>query len=224
MLTDSQLSAVREFAQFLYNNELAYHREHRPELLAKMEREEPGKLAEFRAKCDADALTAAEQFTDTDKLLDRVRRGALHPSNRHYRALFTGLTGCRLPATAGGTREAVRQYIGADRFDAYYAALEADREAQERARHDAQESKGRAAVERMAETVKAGRPIDGDSLATLARSLGFDLHPRTVGTLRKRVVSIGPDGGRVTGRGFLPDTIWRLYREVREKLAGTAAA
>ena len=51
------------------------------------------------------------------------------------------------------------------------------------------------------------------------RSLGIDIHPRTVGTLRKRVNWIGDSGARVTGKGGLPDGVWSLYHDVRAKLA-----
>lgn len=222
MFTDAQRSAIAEFTEYLFQNEMDYYRERAKtsemdaNRLAALTQEQ---LTEFRERLRERSEKDAAAFLDTEQLLDRVRTGVLHPSNGGWRKLFTALTGCQLPSGANATRDALREYIGAERQDVYYAARQAAADAKVQAKQEADEQRERERLAAIVGKVKADEGIDGSQLADLARSMGIDLHPRTVGTLRKRVVSITSNGGRVTGRGHLPSTVWNLYRQVRAQVA-----
>jgi hypothetical protein len=225
-LTESQQQAITAFADYLYHQEMDYHREQaktRPIVAERLAALTEQDLAAFRQKLVTTAEADASDFLDTDRLLERERKGTFHPSNTGWRRLFVSLTGVNLPGTSGGTSDAIKAYIGPEKWDTYYAKRKAAADGKERQRQEAEAEQARKHLDGIAGKVRAGEPIDGSDLATLAQSLGFDPHPRTIGTLRKRVIAIGPNGGRVTGRGFLPDTVWNLYRDVAKTVNAQAA-
>ncbi len=70
------------------------------------------------------------------------------------------------------------------------------------------------------ERLKANNPISGDELVDVAKHLGLVPHIRTIGTLRKRVVSIRPGQCRIAG-GSVPDGVWQLLNSVMSALTET---
>lgn len=138
---------------------------------------------------------------EVDKLLGRIAvkdinillTGTLHPSNKIYRKIFTEETGVNLPNGANETRQVVASWIGEDKLDAYHQE-KADKE---KRIADEKAAKEAARLNVIHQKVRDDIPIDGDSLVDLCRYLGVELHPRTAGTLRKRVVEINSTAASV---------------------------
>jgi hypothetical protein len=136
-----------------------------------------------------------------------LHSATFHPSNKRYREFFTLQTGVALPNGATATHDAISKWIGAERLQAHASQVEAERARVEGEKSAAESARLAAIVEK----IKRDEPIDGDSLIDACRFLGIEVHPRTAGTLRKRVVSINSSTARITGKG-LSNEPYRLYR------------
>lgn len=104
----------------------------------------------------------------------------------------------------------------AERLEA--ARIERERKAAERAEREREAEKKRLAELRLA--LSAGDPIDGSDLVDVARWLGIDVHPRTVGMLRQRIASVCANQCRFRGKAAPAQSIYRLYRDCQESIAG----
>jgi hypothetical protein len=215
-LTPNQHAAVEQFAQSRYDDEMAYYREYRAEQLAKIT---PEQLAEYKEKLRSEAHQWVEIILDPDRMMERHSKGFLHPSNKNWRALFTAFTGVELPNTVAGTDAAFRKYIGHERYEAFLQGRRDEREAKEQQRLADKAAERQKRIDAIAAKVKQGEYVSGDDLVDLLRHLEIDIHPRTVGTLRKRVVEIKADQARIRGRG-LPNGMYHLYQAAQLKLAG----
>lgn len=109
-------------------------------------------------------------------------------------------------------------------IDASHASYEqrAERERGERAKRELERQQ--AELERQAKYIGESRnsilsnsPVNGDTLVDVARSLSINVHPRTVGMLRKRVVCVNCDVGRITGKGSI-QSAFSLYRQCQKIL------
>lgn len=138
---------------------------------------------------------------EVDKLLARINEkdikilltGTLHPSNAVYRTIFTEETGVTLPKGANDTRQVVADWLGQEKIGAYRQ----EKEAEAKRIADEKAAKEAARLDAIHQKVRDDIPIDGDSLVDLCRYLGVELHPRTAGTLRKRVVEINSTSASV---------------------------
>lgn len=208
-----------EFGDRAFDEEIEHYRRERPAQLAKVSPEE---LDAYRAKVREKWVGWAGEMTNHETLFARLASGMLHPSNKNWRAMFKQLTGVSLPATMAGTREAVRQFIGAETFDRMGQLRDADRERAQQEKHDKIKADAAARMSKIiaeaSDRVRAGDYIDGDTLVTLCRHLGIEVHPRTVSMLRKRVRSISAEQARIVGRDTGPMP-YRLYQQCAKKLA-----
>ena len=136
--------------------------------------------------------------TATQQYAERITNGALHPDNKAIRQLFTALTGIELPRTVSGTESAIAA-------GPVWGPLVADcRRAWREAREAAELAASR-------QRFAAGERVTGGELLAVARSIGIDVHPRTAGTLKNRVLEIGGGSARIRG-GRCPDGVWEVYR------------
>lgn len=214
-LTEEQTAAVRAHAERMIAQEYQFLRETQPARFAAATAE---MRAEFEKRQHAEALRDASIILSPRHLWEVARRGAFHPSNKSWRALLGTLHGVQLPPGAGATHDAVRALVGPS-WDVWENEKREAAERAENEKREAAEVKERARIDVLKVKIAAGESVTGDELADVGRSLGIDIHPRTVGTLRKRVNWIGDSGARVTGKGGLPDGVWSLYHDVRAKLA-----
>lgn len=97
--------------------------------------------AGVRAAEYADKLLAAIETKDIKCL-----RVAIHNGNKASKAIFTRATGIALGKTEKENREIIRQYVGAEAWDAYYAAQDAARKAADEKWRAQQEAREREAV------------------------------------------------------------------------------
>lgn len=203
--------AVDRFVESMLQQEIAYWKERSPERLATLDKEREDRFREHVAGL---ATQTVKDMESADRLMDRIRRGAFHPDNKITRRLFTDLTGIVLPSTVSGTKQALREYVGTDVYDGYYTEIEEVRAADRRAREEAAQEANALRVEKLKRAIADDTPVSGDELLDVARAVGIEVHPRTAGTLRRRVVEIQSGCGRVRG-GQAPDSVWSLYRRVK---------
>lgn len=223
-LTAEQTAIADKYGAKMFASELA---KYPAERVAKLEQDSPGAVERYRVQLLEDWRENARQFLQRETCYARHLRGAFHPDNKTSRAMLAELTGIVLPATVGGTRQAIRQHCG----ESYCAAEDSAREKAER---EARETAERKESERAAaeleqrlqghrETVCSGEAISGESLLELARSLGIDVHPRTAGMLRKRVAWVEAHRNARWGKAHLPGSVCELYRRCQELLSPVTA-
>lgn len=209
MLTELQQAAADRYADALYDDE--YRRCHRlnPERLAGLSQDE---LTAFRAKLQVDADNLVQSILTTAGLMESYQRGRFHPDNANSRRMLESVLGIALPPTVGGTRDAIREYLG-EFWDNWHAARKAEyaAAAEERERKRLQEIHDKR--DKLREKFIGTRTVSGDEPADLARYLGIDVHPRTVSMLRKRVKWINGEQASISGNGHV-DSAFRLYRQV----------
>lgn len=85
-----------------------------------------------------------------------------HLGNPLSRELFTALTGVKLPNTESGTREAIREWYGAERWDAFWEKRRIE-EAEKQSIRKEQE-KQRELKNKLSERVRYPRPGGGVSI------------------------------------------------------------
>lgn len=191
-----------EHAKAMLQREIDYCMKERPDRIARFTPEERAKMeAEFIEKQKAEALKRIGEFESQDGLLKMHRIAALHPSNKNTRKMFEQWSGKKLPKSPTETERWLREFIGPDIVDAYYAKREADAAAEQAAK-DAEEARKHAeAMAKLKGRVIANEPIGGGDLVDLARSLNIEVHPRTAGMCFKRIRTIQKDTATVTGKG-----------------------
>jgi hypothetical protein len=183
----------------------------------------------FRANLLNEAELVARMILEPTRIFDwhgkpttflrRCEQGALHPDNRHTRRLFTELTKLELPPTVGGTAKVVDDYIGADLVAAYREAREAETQA-------VAEEQAREAAERFARLEAdflKGIPIGGSDFADLARHLGIQINPRTLGVFRSNKLQGIRIDGRVScpPKWKVPEGVADVFRAVKRILTST---
>lgn len=186
----------------------------------------PEEVEEKKRGYHANMVLCAEELAneilhDKPALWESCCKGRFNTSNKISRALFQGVTGIKLASAYRDADKQLQEYVGHD-----VVAARAQRiyeEQQKKAEED--RLKKQAAyddwINRIQQSLVDDKPIGGESLVGYARHIGIDVHPRTAGTLFKRVSTI-QSGTATTFRSpsgrksHLPDTVWDLYRAVRE--------
>jgi protein required for attachment to host cells len=139
-----------------------------------------------------------------------VTGATFHPDNKYSRRIFALVTGQQLPKGANDTHSVVLAYVGQEKLD----ALRQEREDKERKRQEEQDARQREINERIVARIRAGESVSGEELADAVRYLNIPAHPRTIGTLRKRVLSINADSAKVyktKTKGQLSNEPYNLY-------------
>ena len=141
-------------------------------------------------------------------------------TNKAFRALLEYMYDITLPSSDSATDAFLREFIGYDVIERAERDRIAERERKEayrRQQEDERQAKIRAAI---IKNLRADEAIRGEDLVTLAKEYKIKMHPRTVGCIRKRVITIGPNQSRVTGKGGLPQSVWKINARVREIAQG----
>jgi hypothetical protein len=207
--------AIRDFANGMVDNELDYHRQYRPEQFAKLTEAD---IEDYRKRKITEAEELATKIETRDPaIVARIDNGMLHPDNKFSRKLFSAITGITLPPTVSGTHEAIRN----SDWNVLLAELRTRQQAEAEAKREAEaEAEAKQHAERMEKLVtnwKAATFITGDELIELIRFLNIDTHPRTLGTIRSRIVQAKFDQCRVV-RGHVPEGVWEVIRTVQATL------
>ena len=162
-------------------------------------------------------------LTIDDEFCNRVNYGWMHPSNRISRRLFTALTGVDLPKTIEGTYEAIEQYAGS-KLAEYAGRVEAEKAKKKRAEEQEQKEKEAAEFTRLRKAAMQNDQLSADELVDLARLLGVEVHPRTIGMMRKRVHWVTSDQLAYTGKRMQKTSPCKIYQacvESIDKLSST---
>lgn len=202
---DALASEVAErYFDYLYGRDLKSERFTR--LPADKQRE---MLANAIGKLKGEIAKIVQRILDRDVRL--LEAETFHPSNKMYRDIFSRVTGQTLPGSANETRQVVADYIGSDKLKAAEDARAAVAAEKELAKQAAEAARLASIAKRFDDQ------ITGQELLDLARHHGIEVHPRTAGMLKSRVLSIGRDQARVTGR---PSTgnAFAIRKRVAEKL------
>jgi hypothetical protein len=219
MLTEHQKQAAHAYGDSLYQHQIDHHREYNPERLSKVPQSE---LDTFRQRMHDDGEKVAIQFLDGAAIMPHVAQGRFHPCNAASRRLFTAITGVTLPSTVGGTRQAIAAHLGKIYTD-YFADQEAERAKKETAEREQEAEQEKQRIDAIIADIRNGQAIDGEDLTDVAKHIGVSVHPRTIGTLRKRVYSITAQQAGFRGRSRLPNTVFEVFRAVAAKLETATA-
>ncbi len=168
------------------------------------------------AKARVELNSLAKRIDDKDTSL--VTTAWLHPSNKIYRELFTHLTGQELPSTATGTAHAIKIFVGQDKLN----ALQAQKDAEQAVIAKAKQDKENARVQVVKDKIERGEKVSGTDLVDAARSVGHDIHPRTVRMLRDRVHEINHEQGAIRGKDT-GNSPFDTYKAVRAKIQKATA-
>jgi hypothetical protein len=210
--------AAARWAADMLSHELAFYAEHQPERLARLRQENPNVEREFIEKKTAIAReTITEILNPSDVILARVCTGMFHPSNPSTRRLFEVATGISLPNTVNGTRQTVAAYFG-EHLTRFIDKQNAEKRLEELARKQKEQQAEESRLAKIRDDIRNERDVDGADLVEFARSIGIEIHPRTAGTVLKRLVSFRGSSARITGKS-LPDNVWRLIRDVQNAIA-----
>ena len=101
-----------------------------------------------------------------------------------------------------------------ERIEAERQKRQAEEDEKNRKIHDA-------FVSRMTSKVQADEMVCGEDLLEFARHVGIEVHPRTAGSLKRRIVAVNSGQCRFHGERP-PATVYELYRQVRGKLQPVA--
>lgn len=227
-LTAEQTAIADKYGAKMFAEELASYP---PARVEKLEHDEPGAVERYRETVLGRWRASAVAFLSPVECYRHALKGGFDPNNSTWRAMFQELTGLKLPRTIAGTMEAVRTYCGESAVN----AVDQEREAYQQQKQEEQERKAaeveRAAAERQErifqdyrQTVLAGEPLHGESLLDLARRLQIAVHPRTAGTLRRRIMWAQANRAKITGKGHCPQSVFDLYRECQQRLAEPVTA
>lgn len=182
-------------------------------------KETPEKQAELVAVAKERCLRFMNETVERvpRKDIGLLKNSTFHPTNKFSRELFAAITGIELPKSVNGTHEAVEAYIGEEILAAEAARIEADR-------LDKEGAAKRELDKRLAGIkLQFDFGITGDEMLLLVENYGIKLHPRTVGTIRRRLSLIGPGSVSVFGRGSLPDTVLEVWRCLNRKIKAEKA-
>lgn len=209
--------AAQEYANDLIEREYGYARTFHLERFLKLTDQEK---AEFENRIRKEAEELAQSILDkSPEWVKRVASGQLHPSNGRSRRLFSALTGIKLPSTVKGTKEAVHSYMGQE-LDDYFAAKEAERVEKARAKSEKEAQRQKESLAASLKALKNKERLGPEQLIEVARHLGVNIHPRTVGAIRKHLIEISDYITRVRKQKTrMPQTVWGVYRECLKKVS-----
>ena len=210
--------AVKAYADGMMEHEIKYQKEFNSERFNRLMKDNPDAIEEFRERKRQDGVDLAENIREKSPVfMKRFRQGLLHMDNKLSRMLFEAVSGVQLPNNTSGAYRIIEEWCG-DSLVQYDLArkeelerLEADRKAEEDRRRSEE-------IGKICSRISGGQPVCGTELLDIARHLSIDVHPRTAGTLKRRVRSIGGEGARISGKGTLPVSVWQILRDVKEKL------
>jgi hypothetical protein len=208
--------AIERYAAAMLKIELEHQEEYHAERLAKTRAENPEIIDQYRDRMAEDGRALATAILERSEVfLKRARYGLLHPQNKVSRKLFEAVTGVKLPHTSSGTHDAVYGYCG-DAMVKYEAGLKAEQDAKENAEAEKKAEADRIYIGKISTKVAAGDWISGGEMLDLARSLAIEVHPRTAGTLKRRIHGCNGGSARISGKGKVPYTVYDLYKEISE--------
>ena len=101
-------------------------------------------------------------------------------------------------------------------------AAKEERQRKDDERKAAEELRVAEYVRKVSHAVIEDQSISGDDLATLANHLGVEAHPRTIGTLRRRVRAINSSSARILKGAGLSNMPYELYSSCRRRLTENA--
>lgn len=181
-------------------------------------------IENFKARMREEWKARAEEIrTRNEEFCKGATLGRFHPSNRYSRELFTAVTGIALPPQVEATRQTIRQYARTE-MEAFQKARE--REATEkRAIEQKKECERQEKIlQDLRDRVSADKPIDGEGLVLLAKSLGIEIPIQSIGMFRRRILEVNSFQARYTGAGKLKAmSHFRIYRRCQETLKGNPA-
>lgn len=184
-------------------------------------------IANYRAGLLIDAGELVETLHTCEGIYAEATRGRFHPSNKISRQIFLDLFDVQLPATVSGTREAIRRYVGAETWDRMEREeAEGIRASEERLtaeKQQAADDEDAGEFERIAPLIRADKQISGDDLVFMARQLNVEIHPRTVGTLRRYIVAVNSGSSKVH-KGHRGGKAYDVYTSCQRMLAETIEA
>lgn len=186
-----------------------------PENMAKVT---PERVAEKRQELVAWGEQLVESFKSKEATWEAYQRGRFSYSNKHSRALFEEATGISLGKSDASAKIALEAYVGADVIEARTQRLRSEYQARQQAAAEKEAKRRAEYIAALTTAIKADVAIEGTDLVEIARECGVEIHPRTVGTLRKRVLSINSCSARIRGKQ-LPNSVYGLYRQVRDYLS-----
>lgn len=112
---DAVHPAVEKYAQAMLQQQLDRFKDFPPEQQERLRQKgalSDENLQKFLEEQRTVARERMGSFGDKEEVWKHLKRGTFHPTNKHSRAMFEAATGVKLPSTAGGTKEAVRKYLG----------------------------------------------------------------------------------------------------------------
>jgi len=221
-LTQEQIEIATEFADAMVA--IAIDNAEKRGAMEKYTQEEIDKeIAEYREReIELQKQTVSDLLTQ-EGVWKKWKRGGFHPSNKHSRKMLERLYGVSLPKGVSDSREAVRGIIGIAYCNQKEDEIIAEQKAKQEKAKEIEEKERKENLERIENAISNNEGIDGEDLYEIAKDLGFSIHPRTIGTLRERVVSIRDSGVRFRGKD-IPDSIFDLFREVQKTVMNTANA
>ncbi len=202
---------VKKFFNYQYATDLAGER-----FKALPQAEQDRLVSKAMEKSRTELETLAKRIADKDPTL--AIQAMMHPSNRMYREVFTMLTGKALPKNATDTAAAMVAYVGKDKIDAIFEKKDADKAAKDKVVKDKEDSR----VQGIKDKIEKGEPVNGHDLVDAAKSVGVEIHPRTVRMLRDRVNEISNEKGKIIGAD-VGNSPFDTYKVVRAKIQVTTA-
>jgi hypothetical protein len=210
---------VENYADYFTANERKFYEDNQPARLAAILADNPRHFVQYyQTWINKGNDFVADVLAKSPELFQRIYEGLLHPDNKASRALFTATTGVTLPATVKGTVEAVASWGGAE-LSAWQAAKQLEYEAAKSAKLASEQAAEREAVATVRENFTSNKFVSGADFVLLAKSLGIEPHPRTIGTILKRVDGIQISGSlQLRGRGKTSDGLTQLFHTVKQAL------
>lgn len=209
---EDMANIIEEFATNMIEEEL---REMPPERRATIT---PQRIEEVRERLVNQGLSTAVCIGNKPELYRRCRRGLLDPGNKHSRMVFERVTGLTLPKKSSDTTNFIREYVGNEVVSAYFKEREDAERAKTEAREAEKKQKHEAHIARITAAILAKKQIGGHDLIDIARHVGIDVHPRTVGSIRSNVVWIEMGQARISNRKFNTQSAHKLLRAVVDHL------
>jgi hypothetical protein len=209
---------VEQTFQKLYADDLQSER------FTKLTPDEQKKIVD-RAMTDHKVAINALVFKIRDRDVQLYFGHTLDVHNKRYREIFEWETGIKLPPTSQASQAALREYLGEEKVAESQRQRTAAKLEKENAEAAKKEAAHAATMLRIMEKIERDVEVPGESLIDVARYLKVDeyyeIHPRTIGTIRKRVVTIKSGQSRVYGtvggkkQAGVPSTVYALYNVVR---------
>jgi hypothetical protein len=186
--TESKESAIAAYVDGILQENLKEHRK-------KFGADAPvtqERIDQIKYRLKASARELIEAIESKELLYRTWIHGRFHPSNKHSRKLFENLTGVKLPQRVGETALAIKQFLGLGWVETHEAEIQAKRDAQRRERQLQLVEQQRQRLSKLIDSMPC--KVSGEQLVELARHVGLEHHPRTIGSARN-VHSIEMVGG-----------------------------